>query len=141
MNIILNHTISVNDYNTLRKAVNWLTLEEAQARRGIKNTYYLVAAVDGDKTVGMARVISDGGYVVYIADVIVIPEYQGKGIGRFIMEDVMKYIYEVISNGAPVMVNLMSAFNRESFYEQFGFVKRPTSDAGAGMFQWVNLDK
>ncbi|QHQ62225.1 GNAT family N-acetyltransferase [Anaerocolumna sedimenticola] len=125
----------------LRKAVNWITLEEEQASRGIKNTYYLVAAVDGDKTVGMARVISDGGYVVYIADVIVIPEYQGKGIGRFIMEDVMKYIYEVISNGAPVMVNLMSASNRESFYEQFGFVKRPTSDTGAGMFQWVNLDK
>ncbi|WMJ88281.1 GNAT family N-acetyltransferase [Anaerocolumna sp. MB42-C2] len=140
MNITLNHTISVKDYNMLRKAVNWLTLEEEQARRGIDNTYYSVCAIDGDKTIGMARVISDGGYVVYIADVIVLPEYQGKGVGQLIMEDVMKYIYEVISDGAPVMVNLMSAFSRESFYEQFGFVKRPTKEVGAGMFQWVNLN-
>lgn len=93
-----------------------------------------MCAIDGDKTIGMARVISDGGYVVYIADVIVLPEYQGKGVGQLIMEDVMKYIYEVISDGAPVMVNLMSAFSRESFYEQFGFVKRPTKEVGGVCF-------
>ncbi len=139
MNITLNHTISVKDYNMLREAVHWNTLEEAQAKRGIDNTYYLVSALDGDKTVGMARLISDGGYVAYLADVIVLPEYHGSGIGSLMMEDVMKFIKDVLSAGLPVMVNLMSAAGREGFYEQFGFVKRPTEEVGAGMFQWINL--
>ncbi len=139
MSITIKHTISVIDYNMLRKAVDWIVLEEEQAKRGIENTYYLAAAVDGDKTVGMARLISDGGYVAYLADVIVLPEYQGKGVGRLIVEDVMKFIREVLADGVPVMVNLMSAYGREGFYEQFDFVKRPTDEVGAGMFQWINL--
>ena len=50
-----------------------------------------VAAVDrnSDRLVGCARVITDFTYVALILDVIVAPEFHGRGIGAMIMESVV----------------------------------------------------
>ena len=42
----------------------------------------------GGRPIGMARVLGDGGYILYIADVIVLPEHQGPASG-YMMEQVM----------------------------------------------------
>lgn len=137
MNIKYIDKISVADYNYLRKVSGWNEIEEKQALTGIQNSAFLISAVHNDKTVGMARVISDGGYVVIIVDVIVLPEYQGKGIGKTMMEKIMEYINNSLHENQCVMVNLMAAKGRESFYSQFGFDTRPNEKLGAGMSQWI----
>jgi ribosomal protein S18 acetylase RimI-like enzyme len=40
----------------------------------------------------MARIIGDEGLYYYIQDVIVVPECQGRGIGKKLMARVMEYI-------------------------------------------------
>lgn len=137
MNIELKHSLTVEEYNALRRSVSWKELPEEQAKRGLSNTYYLTAAVLNGETIGLARVISDGGYVAYIADVIVNQEYQGKGVGRMILNDVMDYIKNVLSRGETVMVILVAAKGKEEFYEKFGFIKRPNEQYGAGMTLWL----
>ena len=42
-----------------------------------------------DKIVAMARVIGDMGLCYYIKDVVVLPEYQGKGIGRMLIDELL----------------------------------------------------
>ena len=140
MNIILKHTISVKDYNDIRKSVDWTPLPEIQAQRGIDNTYYLTAAVYNDKVVGMARIISDGGYVAYIADVIVLPSFQGNGIGKMIMNDIINFIKTDLAKDNAVMIALLAAHGKEKFYETFGFITRPNNEIGSGMSQWMHLD-
>ncbi|MDF2802986.1 MAG: GCN5-related N-acetyltransferase [Anaerocolumna sp.] len=137
MNIQIQHSINVKEYNSLRGSVNWTCLNEEQAQIGIDNTYYLVCARYDQEAVGMARVISDGGYVVYIADVVVNPAYQGMSIGRLMMEDIMTFIKNNLVVNGPVMVNLMAAKEKEGFYENFGFLARPGEGTGAGMTLWV----
>lgn len=137
MNIEIQHSIDVKEYNHLRKSVNWLCLNEKQAQTGIDNTYYLVCARYNGEAVGMARVISDGGYVVYIADVIVNPAYQGMHVGKLMMEDIMAFIRNQLAVHGPVMVNLMAAKEKEGFYRNFGFLTRPNEETGAGMFLWI----
>lgn len=137
MNIELKHSLTVEEYNALRLSVDWKEIPEEQAERGLSNTYYLTAAVLNGETIGLARVISDGGYVAYIADVIVNQEYQGKGVGRMILNDVMDYIKNVLSGGETVMVILVAAKGKEEFYEKFGFIKRPNEQYGAGMTLWL----
>ncbi len=137
MNIELKHSLTVEEYNALRLSVDWKEIPEEQAKRGLSNTYYLTAAVLNGETIGLARVISDGGYVAYIADVIVNQEYQGKGVGRMILNDVMDYIKNVLSRGETVMVILVAAKGKEEFYEKFGFIKRPNEQYGAGMTLWL----
>lgn len=131
--------ISVKDYNYLRNSVQWGALESKQALTGINNSAFLVAAIDSsnDKTVGIARVVSDGGYIAIIVDVIVLPEYQGKGIGKTMMQKVMKFIKSNLEKGQFVFVNLMAAKDRESFYAPFGFEARPNEKVGAGMTQYI----
>lgn len=77
------------------------------------------------------------GYVVIITDVIILPEYQGSGIGKCLMQDMMNYIHTNLKEGQSVLINLMAAKDKELFYERFGFEQRPTGTLGAGMTQWV----
>ena len=131
-------TIPVKEYNAMREAVGWKVLEEEQAQTGLDNSAYLTSVWDGDKPVGMARVVSDGGYMMLVADVMVLPEYQGKGIGRQLMINIGEYYEALSSDGRCIMVNLMATTGNEGFYRKFGFVERPNDEMGAGMVRWIN---
>ena len=136
MNVTYTNTLTADEFNALRSAVDWNVIENSLAAKGLEHTAFLVCVRDGEKAVGMARIISDYGYVVYIADVIVLPEYQGKGLGREIMSRIMGYIKDNTTQGQSKYIALMAAKGKEEFYEKFGFVKRPTDSLGSGMTIW-----
>ena len=103
------------------------------------SSYVLHAEIDGE-IVGMARIVGDGGFVNYIADVIVMPEHQGKGLGRQIMERILEYIKQNISLGGRAGISLFAAKSKEGFYEKFGFKSRPDEIYGAGMQLWFTSE-
>lgn len=131
------NAISVEDYNRLRKSVGWSEIPPRQAQTGLNNTAFQVAAVDGGIPVGMARVIQDGGYVALISDVVVHPEYQGYGIGKAMLNRIMEHIHSGMEPGDRIMVNLLAAKGKETFYKKCGFAERPNEEQGAGMSQWI----
>jgi GNAT superfamily N-acetyltransferase len=45
--------------------------------------------LDGEQ-VGFARAVSDGVAVAYLADVYVLPEYQGRGLGAELMREIVE---------------------------------------------------
>ena len=92
---------------------------------------FLIVAKRASQTIGMARVMQDGLQAL-VMDVIVLPEYQGQGIGKKQTERVMEYLNE-LSCGGGIFVNLMSAIDRDGFYGQFGFECRPNEKRGPGM--------
>lgn len=95
------------------------TLE--QAKLAMDNTLFRVSVFDGKQIVAMARVIGDMGLCYYIKDVIVLPEYQGKGIGRLLIDELLKFVNE---NGVPntqIFVELCAMPDKIPFYEKFGF--------------------
>ena len=126
--ITFTHTISIEEYNDLRASVDFITIREKRAR----------IALDDGKPVGMARVVGDGGYVYFICDVIVRPAYQSRGLGRRIIEQVLQWLEDQVDEGETIMVNLMSAMNKEPFYEKLGFHKRPFGNHGSGMSRWIS---
>ena len=138
VNYSITDSITSEEYMKLREAVGWglFPLEEAQA--GLRNSYIWCLRDNeaSGKPIGIGRVIWDHGYVMYIADIIVIPEYQGNGLGRVIMEQVMDFIHEQLKPGYKFMVSLCSAKGKEEFYKKFGFIVRPNDDVGSGMHQW-----
>jgi ribosomal protein S18 acetylase RimI-like enzyme len=125
------------DYNRLRKAVGWGEYDEDVIENALPSTLYCVCAFIGKEVVGMARVIGDAGMVFYIQDVIVLPKYQGQGIGTQMMDAVMAYIGAHAHKNT--IIGLMAAAGKESFYEKYGFHVRPDKTHGAGMTQfWRN---
>lgn len=127
----------------LPDAARWLKLREIAglkghkrpldiAQKGLDNSIYGVSVYDGTKLIGMARIVGDGYTCFYLQDVIVDPNYQGYGIGRQIMDRILKYLDNVEENA---IIGLMSAKGKEGFYERFGFVQRPTDELGSGMIK------
>jgi GNAT superfamily N-acetyltransferase len=131
------HTLEKSEYNALRKSVGWPELPDRQAAASLNNSAFFVAARHEGKAIGMTRVVGDGGYIAYIADVIVMPEYQGQGIGKTMVDMAMQFISDSMSEGETVFVNLMAAKGKEPFYSKFGFAERPNETHGAGMTQYL----
>ncbi len=131
------HSISEEDYNRLRKAVGWSEIPSRQAAAGLKNTTFQVVAIHENMPIGMARVNWDGGYAALISDVVVQPEYQGRGIGKVMLNQIIDYLYSSIEPGERIMMNLLAAKDKELFYKKFGFEERPDESHGAGMSQWI----
>lgn len=135
--ITFTHTITIEEYNQLRASVDFITIRPNRAETALKNSLYTLIALDGTKPVGMARVVGDGGYVYFICDVIVRPDYQSNGLGRRIIETVLSWLRDQVNEGETIMVNLMSAIDKEPFYEKLGFNKRPFGNHGSGMSLWL----
>jgi len=138
MDITFGNKISVEEFHHFRKTVGWKPISDKHALNSINNAAFLVTAVVDNKTIGLTRVGSDGGYYIFITDVIVLPEYRNKGIAKQLMAKAMEFINEkYVGKGESVVVNLMAGKNLEPFYSQFGFLERPNEKFGAGMYQWI----
>ena len=129
--------ISPEEYMDMRLCVGWKDFPLEEAAEGLKNTDLLCCfRVDG-KPVALGRAIWDHGYVVYISDIIVRPEYQGRGIGRKVVESLMSKIKGSLKPGYKMMISLLAAKGKEGFYKKFDFVERPNEAFGCGMHQWI----
>ena len=89
MNITISETkdININDILILYKANNWSSADKpTQLYNGLLNSETLITAWEDKKLVGLGNAISDGHLTVYYPHLLVIPEYQGKGIGKMIFD-------------------------------------------------------
>ena len=92
-----------------------------QTRLAMEHTLFRISVFDGDKIVAMARMIGDMGLDYYIKDVIVRPEYQGRGIGRMLITELLKFINDNGVSGTEIFVELCAMPDKIPFYEKFGF--------------------
>jgi len=129
--VLLDELPAVADYERLRQSVGWGAHEPLVAKEALPRSLYGACAYRNGELVGMVRVIGDGGLAYYIQDLVVLPEMQGQGIGTALMNRVMAYLAE--HAGPGVVVGLMAAAGKESFYARYGFLARPAGRYGAGM--------
>ena len=112
-------------FKELFTSVGWTAPGMDQIETALAGTFASFVAYDGDKPIGMARLIGDGGMSYYVKDFAILPAYQGKGVGRFLMEHLQQYIYDRLEPGWAVSLELISSKGNESFYKKFGFEERP----------------
>lgn len=125
-------TPTPEEFIALRSDAGWGLVHEPALSASLNNTIFAICAetIEG-KTVGMARVVGDGGMQLFVTDVIVQTEWRDRGIGTEIMRRVTDHIKE--STSPNTFVGLFSARGRDPFYEKFGFVARPNEKFGSGM--------
>jgi ribosomal protein S18 acetylase RimI-like enzyme len=85
----------------------------------IRGSLVFVVAVDraSGRAVGMGRVISDGVSDAYIQDLVVLPEYRGRGIGGAILRQVLAACR---AKGIG-WIGLIAEGGSDGFYRPFGF--------------------
>jgi GNAT superfamily N-acetyltransferase len=109
--------------------VGWGTRqpEEIKAAFG-KSSFVRFAYADG-LLVGFGRTVDDGQYYALIADLIVHPDYQNRGIGSRILYELEK------SLTTYAFTTLTSVAGKEAFYTRHGWLKQTTS------FIWPRSEK
>ena len=131
------NVLDVDTYLALRASVNWKKLTLEQATKPLEHSLFTVTAYDGDRPVGMGRIVGDGVVIDYIQDLVVRPEMQGSGIGRIVIERLIQFVKETKLDDSEIMLCLMCAKGREEFYRRFDFIPRPTDKLGPGMIQYL----
>ena len=83
--------------------------------RLVREAQRVVGLYDGDRQVGFARAFSDGVSLVYLADVYVLPEYRGRGLGT-------ELVHEIVENGPLSSVRwILHTRDAHRLYEKVGF--------------------
>lgn len=120
---VLYETTGWNDKNRKSKE---------QLFSAIKNSWYFVSAYSGDKLIGCGRIISDGYLHALITEMIVLPVYQRKGIGKEILKQLVD---QALCHGIKD-IQLFCAKGKLDFYLKNGFESR--SDDAPGMQYKLN---
>ena len=113
-------TPSVDTYQRLRVASGLSPKSAEAAARGLPNTLFGVQMLHAGEPVGMGRVIGDGGTAFQVVDIAVLPEHQGKGLGKRIMEEIAGWLREHVPEGG--YVSLLADVPADALYARFGFV-------------------
>lgn len=104
----------------LYDSVGWTnyTSNPSMLTNAYKHSLKILGAYDADKLVGIIRVVGDGYSIVYIQDIIVLPEYQRKGIGTTLIKEILSEYKDVYQKA------LMTDNTEKSiqFYKSVGFL-------------------
>lgn len=101
----------------------------------LEQSWYTYAAYDGEKLVGFGRIVCDGIVHAVIFDLIILLEYQRKGLGKVILEKLV----DKCKQHQVRDIQLFSATNKAGFYEKSGFTKRPELSPGMEL-KWFRKD-
>ena len=135
--IIHENILTAEQFCLLQESVGFGKPDLKQSEICLRNSLYSLSVEIDNKIVGMGRIVGDGARNFYIQDINIHPDYQGQGIGKAIIEKLLLYIKSYTDKlglqNCRLQIGLMAAKGKESFYEPFGFIKRPNDSQGNGM--------
>ncbi len=113
----------------LFETTGWNTkyeLSKDELIQALRNSWFYVCVYDKNDLVGFGRIICDGVLHALILDVIVLPEKQGEGIGK----EIMNKLIEKCKTHKIRDIQLFSAKDKAGFYENLGFERRKEDSPG-----------
>ena len=133
----LSRAPSVEEYAELIASVGWKIRDPQAIRAALDNGLCAVVAETDVGVVGMGRVIGDRGLHYFLADVVVRPEFQRRGIGTAIVRALQEFIDRVPHKNT--FVGVFAAEGTREFYSRLGY-KAQRAD-GPAMYRWLNSSK
>jgi ribosomal protein S18 acetylase RimI-like enzyme len=110
--------IPLDSILAIYRANGWSSSEKPELLfKALMGSETLLSAWDECKLVGLANAISDGFLVVYYPHLLVMPDYQGRGIGAQLVQ-LMKNRYASFHQHM-----LVAEANAIEFYRKCGFVR------------------
>lgn len=115
------HDVQISALRALHDTAQWAHgRSTAQLRTLLRHSDIFLTAWDGVTLIGCARVLTDFTVRALICDVIVDPAYQGRGIGRLLVE-------AIEAHPALQTVEMLCLFTtqKHDFYAHMGWEDHP----------------
>ncbi|PQJ17295.1 GNAT family N-acetyltransferase [Nonlabens tegetincola] len=113
--------MSIHEF--LSKATDWaLGIPIDTVKKSIENSLCF-GVYDQGQQIGFARVISDFSTIAYLGDVYVLNEYRGKGLSKWLMEEIMNH-----PNLQGLRRWILLTNTAEWLYKKFGFTEIPNPE-------------
>lgn len=129
---------TLEEFKKLRDCVEWNLSEKGisdnRAQQSLDDSPYCICAYDDDKIVGMVRLTGDKSMYGYVQDTIVMPNYQGQGLGR----KMMVALLNKVKNMKGYLIGTCPSKISVEFYKKLGFKKRPEEPNG---FMYLEVGK
>lgn len=115
-------TSEMADVVAVYENVGWVAYLQDKDRlfSAFENSLYLLGAFDNEQMIGFARVVGDGEHVILVQDLIVISEWQNRGIGSCLFDKVKDRFQAV--RMFMVVTDIENKRNNV-FYQKFGMKK------------------
>jgi len=125
---------TISEFKQLRQSTGWEILDDLTIEKGLVNSIFCICITFQNTVIGMGRIVGDGSMYFYIQDVIVLPDFKKKGVGKAIMIELEKYINKNAHKNS--FIGLMAATGSKDFYLRFGYKERDVSKPG--MYKIMN---
>lgn len=114
----------------LYNSVGWCsyTNRPKMLEHAFEHSLKILCAHDGNKLVVLIRAVGDGYSVLFIQDILVLPEYQRKGIGTRLLKSMLGFYPEVYQTQLATDKTEKTV----EFYKSCGFL--PYSETGCEGF-------
>nr|YP_009398808.1 hypothetical protein [Cliftonaea pectinata]ARW68075.1 hypothetical protein [Cliftonaea pectinata] len=134
LNIYLSTDNNINLYELekLCDAVGWIRRPLKKVKIALENSFLIVSIFyyknHKKELIGFARATSDNSFNATIWDVVIHPDFQGKGLGKALMNQIIK----LLRNYDISTITLFADPQVIKFYRHLGFIIDP--DGVKGMF-------
>lgn len=130
--ITINKEINLYELEELCDSVGWVRRPIKKVKTALDNSFITVCLLEKQKKrnllIGFARATSDHSFNATIWDVVIHPNFQNKGLGKVLMNELIKELrYKDIST-----ITLFADPQVLNFYRNLGFMSDP--DGVKGMF-------
>lgn len=98
----------------------------AELEDSLRHSWHVISAHHDRTLVGAGRLVSDGVLYAVVFDMIVTPDWQGRGVGS----EILRRLLERCNVAGIRDVLLFAARGTEGFYRRHGFVPRAQNAPG-----------
>ncbi len=118
---------AIDEYLGLRKAAGLSQKNAEQGEAALTGSWFFCHVRDRESrlAVAMGRVIGDGGWYFHIADMATLPAYQGRGLGRMVIDTLVAHIRDRAPQNP--YITLIADPPGWRLYEQAGFTETAPS--------------
>lgn len=107
-------------------------------RQQIEVGHVFFIAYDGDRPCGYVSVERQGEALFHLQKIYVLPDFQGKHVGQYLVRLVFDYVRSLYSGECTVELNVNRNNKAKFFYERMGFSVARSGDFPIGNGYYMN---
>lgn len=129
------YDIDPKDLVNLRKVLGWKEISLIQVEKGLKNTMCKVSVQIDNETIAVGRLVGDYSCKGVLSDILVHPNYQGKGLGKIVVTTLLQMVQDSLNEGELFQIEATPTSGNTDFYVKCGFKYKPQNQDG--VYVWL----